>query len=104
MTNLNLSVDEINRMYDDEMKVLKAIDDDEREIEKQVINYIVSGRTGNNWKIGKKLVEIIKRYEKERHKCEKLPYCSGLITESIDEEIDRLIKLIDEMYECKEES
>jgi len=103
MLKENISVDEINKLYEDEMKVLKAIDDNEREIEAKAIIYLSTGK-GSKWKIGKQIAKIIKRYEEEKPKCEKLPYCSGLITDSIDEEINRLDNLIDEIYDRREES
>lgn len=98
MTKLNLSVDEINEMYDNEMKVLKAIDDDERKIEAKAITYLSTGE-GFRRKIGKQISEIIKRYEEERPKCEALPHCSRLITDSIDDEIKRLDELFNKLYE-----
>ena len=103
MTKLNLSVDEINEMYDNEMKVLKAIDDDERKIEAKAITYLSTGE-GFRRKIGKQISEIIKRYEEERPKCEALPHCSRLITDSIDDEIKRLYELFNKLYEKKKES
>lgn len=102
MTNLNLSVDEINEMYENEMKVLKAIDDDERKIEAKAIIYLSTGK-GFRKTIGRQICKIIDRYEEERPKCEALPFCSGLITSSIDDEIERLYKLYYKLY-GKEES
>lgn len=97
----NLSIDEINEIYENEMKVLKAIDDDERKIEEKAIIYLSTGK-GFRRKIGQQISEIIKRYEEERPKCEALPYCSRLITDSIDDEIKRLDELFNKLYEKKE--
>ncbi len=97
----NLSIDEINEIYENEMKVLKAIDDDERKIEEKAIIYLSTGK-GFRRKIGQQISEIIKRYKEERPKCEALPYCSRLITDSIDDEIKRLDELFDKLYEKKE--
>ena len=85
------------------MKVLKAIDDDERKIEAKAIIYLSTGK-GFRRTIGKQISEIIKRYEEERPKCEALPYASRLIVNSIDDAIKRLNELFDMLYEHKEES
>ena len=77
-------IDELSKMYDDEANILKAIDDDVLEVEKQ---------------IAKQIVELIERYDKERLKCELFPYGARLITESINDEIKRLDELIDKIYE-----
>ena len=98
MADLNLSA-----IYENEMKVLKAIDDDERKIEAKAIIYLSTGE-GFRRKIGKQISEIIKRYEEERPKCEALPYCSRLITDSIDDEIERLEELFYKLYEKRKES
>lgn len=97
MNEVKMTISEMNKMYDDMADRLKAIDDKVREYEAKAIMYI-EYKKGDAGIVMDNLQNLYDCYEQEKDDCDKLPYGSKLVLNSIIEEQIRIMDLKKKLF------